>query len=59
MLALLGVLACSCGDESPDCRPGGIYSCRGPGGCRGRQLCAADGQSFEPCDCSTLPDGGR
>ncbi|MFT3837790.1 MAG: hypothetical protein QM723_12430 [Myxococcaceae bacterium] len=56
---MLAALACSCGDASPNCRPGGIYSCSGPAACRGRQICAADGQSFQPCDCSRFPDGGR
>jgi len=49
---------CACG-SSPDCMPGHIYACAGPGGCRGRQFCAADGQSFEACNCSFGSDGGR
>lgn len=33
------------------CMPNATQLCYGPGGCRGGQSCAADGQSFTPCDC--------
>lgn len=37
------------------CVPGSSQACVGPGGCRGGQVCAADGASYAPCDCGTAP----
>lgn len=41
------------------CIPGQSVSCVGPGGCKGGQACASDGQSFGDCECaSALGAGG-
>ncbi len=58
-LVLFCASACG-GDEAKDggsgsvggCIPGEAHLCPGPGGCIGGQVCAADGKSYGPCECS-------
>src|SRR4051794_39346147 len=37
------------------CTPGDSKACVGPSGCRGGQLCSADGTRYEACDCGGQP----
>jgi hypothetical protein len=37
------------------CTPGASQACVGVAGCKGGQVCAADGKAFGPCDCGPAP----
>lgn len=37
--------------SSGACTPGQSVACVGPGGCQGGQVCRADGEGFEACEC--------
>jgi hypothetical protein len=42
------------------CVPGRSVECAGPHGCTGRQVCAADGRSYGPCECDgDVSDGNE
>ena len=57
-VALTGmVLAYACAAEEEKhtttaCVPGESNACTGPSGCSGFQVCAADGERFDPCQCA-------
>jgi hypothetical protein len=53
-----GALAAIAAPAAPParlCAPGASQACVGPAGCKGGQACAADGNSFGPCDCGSAP----
>ena len=52
--ACVGIVAIACSNST--CPPGNTQICVGPGGCRGGQMCAADGEHWGPCDCSNPGD---
>lgn len=37
------------------CVPGATQACVGPAGCKGGQVCSADGAHYEACDCGPAP----
>jgi len=39
--------------NAPSCIPGESRACVGVGGCKGGQVCSADGKRFDACDCGT------
>jgi len=62
MLGLVTVVSCSSksSSQSQVCVPNETRSCVGPGACNGVQACAADGNSWSPCNCGSAPlDGGQ
>ncbi len=55
---LVGALfGAGCG-SAQKCMPGATQACLGPGACNGGQACAATGNAWEACACSTDPTGG-
>jgi hypothetical protein len=61
-LVVAGLTGCSSGDESSGdggsaCVPGSSVSCAGPSGCQGFQLCDADGERYEICECGNGSSG--